>query len=94
MPPRCCTSPSAGWRGERLYVDLIDVNPPLVFVLDLFPALIARLTPIRATGGVDRCACSPGSRFGFVLSWRLLRVVPGTGERDPPLSCSRRCSCS
>ena len=63
--------------GERLYVDLIDVNPPLVFVLDLFPALIARLTPIPATSALTLCVLA-WIGFGFALSWRLLRVMPGT----------------
>jgi hypothetical protein len=32
--------------GERLYVDLIDVNPPLVFLLNLPAALLAAWTPL------------------------------------------------
>src|SRR5205085_881883 len=28
--------------GDRLYVDLIDVNPPLIFWLNLIPAWMAR----------------------------------------------------
>jgi hypothetical protein len=63
--------------GERLYVDLFDVNPPLVFVLDLLPAAIARLTPIPATTALTLCVLA-WIGFGFVLSWRLLRVVPGS----------------
>jgi len=63
--------------GERLYVDLIDVNPPLVFVLDLFPAVIARLTPISAPIALTLCVLA-WIGFGFVLCWRLLRVVPGS----------------
>lgn len=63
--------------GERLYVDLIDVNPPLIFVLDLVPAVIARLTPIPATTALVICVLA-WIAFGFGLSWRLLRVVPGT----------------
>src|SRR5690242_274204 len=30
--------------GERLYIDLIDVNPPLIFILNLVPAAIERIT--------------------------------------------------
>ena len=63
--------------GERLYVDLIDVNPPLVFVLDLFPAMIARFTPIAATTALILCVLA-WVGFGFGLCWRLLRVVPGS----------------
>jgi hypothetical protein len=32
--------------GERLYRDLIDVNPPLIFVLTAIPALVAKWTPL------------------------------------------------
>jgi hypothetical protein len=34
--------------GDRLYRDLIDVNPPLIFVLTAIPALVARWTPLDA----------------------------------------------
>lgn len=34
--------------GERLYVDLIDVNPPLVFLLSVVPAAVARWTDLSA----------------------------------------------
>ena len=34
--------------GERLYVDLIDVNPPLVFLLSLVPAAVAQWTDLSA----------------------------------------------
>jgi hypothetical protein len=63
--------------GERLYVDLIDVNPPLVFVLDLLPAAIARLTPISAAVALNMCVIA-WIGFSFALCWRLLRVVPGS----------------
>jgi hypothetical protein len=62
--------------GERLYVDLIDVNPPLVFVLNLVPAAIARLTPIGAPAALTLCVMA-WVTFGFLLSWRLLRAAPG-----------------
>jgi hypothetical protein len=32
--------------GERLYRELIDVNPPLIFVLTAIPAAVARWTPL------------------------------------------------
>lgn len=37
--------------GERLYVDLLDVNPPLIYLLNLAPAALARwtvLSPVQA----------------------------------------------
>ncbi len=63
--------------GERLYVDLIDINPPLVFILNLLPAAIAQLTPISAPIAFVLCVLG-WITWGFVLSWRLLRVAPGT----------------
>lgn len=32
--------------GERLYRDLIDVNPPLIFVLTAIPAAVSRVLPL------------------------------------------------
>jgi len=32
--------------GERLYRDLIDVNPPLIFMLTAVPAFVAKWTPL------------------------------------------------
>ena len=61
--------------GERLYVDLIDVNPPLVFVLNLIPAAIARLTPVSAPSALLLCVLA-WVACGFALSWRLLRTAP------------------
>ena len=53
--------------GERLYVDLVDVNPPRIFMLNLVPAAIARCSPprSRATGVHGSCgACwSPAPRW-------------------------------
>lgn len=37
--------------GERLHVDITDVNPPLIFILNLGPAMLARrlgIAPIQA----------------------------------------------
>jgi len=52
--------------GERLYQDLIDVNPPLIFVLNLLPAAIAAATPLDGPGAFLLCL------FGLcALVWRL-----------------------
>lgn len=48
-------------RGDALYVDIIDVNPPLIFWLNLGPAWLA-----------DRLGLSPA----LVLSAGLLALVP------------------
>ncbi|MFT8242521.1 hypothetical protein [Roseomonas sp. BN140053] len=41
--------------GERLYADLIDVNPPLIFVLNLLPAAIASWTPLDGVQALQLC---------------------------------------
>ena len=63
--------------GERLYVDLVDVNPPLIFVLNLIPAAIARITPFSAPSALLVCVLG-WVACGFALSWRLLRTAPGS----------------
>jgi len=41
--------------GERLYVDLIDINPPLIFVLNLIPAAISAVTPLGGVLALQVC---------------------------------------
>ncbi|WP_158287576.1 hypothetical protein [Falsiroseomonas bella] len=41
--------------GERLYRDLIDVNPPLIFVLTAIPAWIAHWTPLDGVQALLLC---------------------------------------
>ncbi|GGC40951.1 hypothetical protein GCM10011504_19220 [Siccirubricoccus deserti] len=41
--------------GERLYIDLIDANPPLIFVLTLLPAAIGAWTPLGAVPALLLC---------------------------------------
>ncbi len=54
------------FAGERLYRDLIDVNPPLIFALNLIPAALAALTPLEGVGALLICL------LGLVLlCWRL-----------------------
>lgn len=52
--------------GERLYRDLIDVNPPLIFMLTAIPALIDRWTPLDAVQALLLCviACC-------IAAWRM-----------------------
>ncbi len=59
------------WAGERLYVDLIDVNPPLVFILGLLPVVIKQWTGLIEPAALIACvaAASVGSTF---VTWRLL----------------------
>jgi hypothetical protein len=67
--------------GERLYRELIDVNPPLIFMLTAIPAALARVTPLAGVQALLLCV------LGCCLAaWRLtvrLRAgrVEGTVER-------------
>jgi hypothetical protein len=62
--------------GERLYHDLIDVNPPLIFVLTAIPAAIARWTPLAGVQALLLCV------LGCCLAaWRLtVRLRAGRTE--------------
>ena len=75
--------------GERLYVDLIDVNPPLIYLLNLVPAGLARATGIEAVSALQGCLLAWGAAvWGLALYLRdpgvqgpverlLLAVLPG-----------------
>ena len=52
--------------GERLYRDLIDVNPPLIFVLTAIPALIAKYSPLDGVQALLLCVVGC-----CVAAWRL-----------------------
>jgi len=75
--------------GEHLYVDLIDVNPPLIYVLNLLPAWLAQATGIDAVAALRVCLLAWGAAvWGLALRLRdpaveapverlLLAVLPG-----------------
>ncbi|MBP0463693.1 hypothetical protein J5Y09_07205 [Roseomonas sp. PWR1] len=56
--------------GERLYVDLVDVNPPLIFVLNLLPAALARYTPLAQAQAVMLCLLGLAA-----LLWRMAETL-------------------
>jgi hypothetical protein len=62
--------------GEHLYSDLIDVNPPLIYVLNLIPAAIAKYTPLDGVQALQLCLLAYG---GFAL-WLALRVRDRASE--------------
>lgn len=67
--------------GERLYVDLIDVNPPLIFVLNLIPAAIARWTGLDAVLALQLCLLALGAAL-WGLAFRVrARWAEGPVER-------------
>lgn len=61
--------------GETLYVDLIDVNPPLVFILNLVPAALARWTILSQSQAMVVCLLALAFLF-----WRLIEAL----RRDRP----------
>jgi hypothetical protein len=62
--------------GEHLYSDLIDVNPPLIFVLNLVPAAIAAVTPLDAVAALQLCLFA----YGGVCWWLAMRVRDRSAE--------------
>ncbi len=61
--------------GEGLYTDLIDVNPPLIFLLNLVPAAIGAATPLGAVPALLLCVLALGA-LAVVLA---LRAAPAAG---------------
>jgi hypothetical protein len=62
--------------GEHLYSDLIDVNPPLIFVLNLLPAAIAAVTRLDAVAALQRCLFA----YGGFCWWLAVRVRDRSAE--------------
>jgi hypothetical protein len=64
--------------GGRLYETLIDVNPPLIFVLNLIPAAIARWTPMGGPQALLLCLLA----HAFLL-WRMTVALRAAREEGP-----------
>jgi hypothetical protein len=62
--------------GEGLYSDLIDVNPPLIYVLNLIPAEIARLVPIGGVAALQICLLA----WGALCWWLAVKVRDRAAE--------------
>ncbi|MGE5537428.1 MAG: hypothetical protein ACM30I_02345 [Gemmatimonas sp.] len=66
-------SVSQRWlEGERLYVDLIDVNPPLIFVINLIPAAISKVTGFPAPQTLILCILA---LIGACV-WLSVKILP------------------
>jgi hypothetical protein len=67
--------------GEHLYSDLIDVNPPLIYVLNLVPAALERITPLSGVQSLQLCLIA----LGMVAWWLAVsvrdRAAEGPAER-------------
>src|SRR6185437_13002038 len=67
--------------GEHLYSDLIDVNPPLIFVLNLIPAWMASVTPLDGVQALHLCLLGYGG-FCWWLAFRVRdRAAEGAVQR-------------
>jgi hypothetical protein len=67
--------------GERLYVDLIDVNPPLIYVLNLIPAWIATVTPLDGVTSLRLCLLAFGAACWWLAVRARDRAAEGPAER-------------
>ena len=65
--------------GERLYVDLIDVNPPLIFLLNVAPAMLAEFVPQRLA--LVFCVLALGGVCGWLSARARDRATEGMTER-------------
>ena len=79
--------------GERLYVDLIDVNPPLIFVLNLLPAFIAARTGLDAVLALQLCLLVLGAAV-WALCFRVRDRAAEGPASAPCWMCCRGCSSS
>jgi hypothetical protein len=66
-------------EGRTLYVDLFDVNPPLIFILSVPAALVARLSglPAMVVWTLQVGALAVGMA---ACAWRLMRSRVGGGS--------------
>jgi len=67
--------------GERMYVDMIDVNPPLIFMLNLIPAAVSRLLSIQDTQALVLCVLTLAI-WSVIVSWRMFPALTGPGARS------------
>jgi hypothetical protein len=56
--------------GERLYADLFDINPPLVFLVTALPVALAAMVPISAIAAAQAAIVLLGA-WCLWLCWRL-----------------------
>jgi len=67
--------------GERLYVDLIDVNPPLIYVLNIIPAFLEQITPLDGVRALQLCLFLFGFYAWFLANRTRARALEGAAER-------------
>lgn len=57
--------------GERLYLDVIDVNPPLIFMLTLIPVALAKVLPLDSASALMICVLTLAG-WAVWASYRLM----------------------
>jgi hypothetical protein len=68
--------------GDRLYVDLFDINPPLIFALSAVPGTLAALIPISAIAAAQASILLLAA-WSLSLCWRLAgRDLPPAAPRS------------
>ena len=67
--------------GEKLYSELIDVNPPLIFILNLLPAGIAAMTPLDGVTALRLCVLAFGGLAWLLALRTRRRAAEGAVER-------------
>ena len=67
--------------GERMYIDMIDVNPPLIFMLNLVPAALSRLLSIQDTQALVFCVLALAV-WSVVVSWRMFASLAAPAARS------------
>lgn len=70
--------------GERLYIDVIDVNPPLIFMLNLLPVATAKVLPIGSAGALMMWVLALAA-WATWASYRLLGSLMVAQERTAKL---------
>lgn len=60
--------------GERLYRDMIDVNPPLIFMLSLIPVALAKVLPIDTASALILCVLAL-TVWAVWASYRLMTAL-------------------
>ena len=59
--------------GERLYVDILEINPPFAIWMSAPPVLLARLSGIRAETALDGLVLALAAASVFA-AWRMIRA--------------------
>lgn len=73
--------------GERLYVDLVDVNPPLIFILNLLPAAMARWTSLSPAQSILVCLVAYGA-----MLWAMTEALR-RGRAEGPVEAAALTAC-